>query len=68
LAEKTRCAIEAMALPHPASEASAVITVSIGVASILPDKDSPISELLNMADAALYQAKRAGRNQVVCAR
>jgi two-component system, cell cycle response regulator len=68
LAEKTRCAVEAMALPHPASQASAVITVSIGVASLLPDKDSPISELLNMADAALYQAKRAGRNRVVCAR
>ena len=38
------------------------VTVSIGVAALLPDDDA--ETLLNRADAALYEAKAAGRNQV----
>ncbi len=39
------------------------ITISIGVASFPDDSSDPI-ELIEMADSALYRAKRAGRNQV----
>ena len=39
------------------------ITLSIGVASFPDDSSDPI-ELIEMADSALYRAKRAGRNQV----
>ncbi|QSX29222.1 diguanylate cyclase [Shewanella cyperi] len=39
------------------------LTISAGVASL--DKDKSFSALLNRADHALYQAKAAGRNQVV---
>jgi diguanylate cyclase (GGDEF)-like protein len=42
------------------------ITVSIGVASLSAD-DSSLDALLERADAALYQAKRAGRNRVEAA-
>jgi len=40
--------------------------VSIGVATLAPE-DADVQALINRADAALYSAKRAGRNCVVCA-
>jgi diguanylate cyclase (GGDEF)-like protein len=39
-------------------------TISIGVASIIPNANSSIEELFNMADKALYEAKNTGRNKV----
>ena len=43
------------------------ITVSIGVASFPTDSSDPI-ELVEMADSALYRAKREGRNRVAAYR
>lgn len=43
------------------------ITVSIGVSSFPTDSSDPI-ELVEMADSALYRAKRDGRNRVVAYR
>jgi diguanylate cyclase (GGDEF)-like protein len=43
------------------------ITVSIGIASFPSDSSDPI-ELVEMADSALYRAKRGGRNQIACYR
>ena len=42
------------------------ITVSIGVAELLPDEDK-LETLLKRADDAMYEAKRKGRNQVIIA-
>ena len=42
------------------------LTVSIGVAQLQPDQETPIG-LLRRADEALYAAKAQGRNRVVCA-
>lgn len=39
------------------------IKVSIGLAFGLPDMDSSPADLLRLADAALYEAKAAGRNR-----
>jgi diguanylate cyclase (GGDEF)-like protein len=47
--------------------ANATITMSIGFAAT-PSWQGPVSPLLARADAALYEAKRAGRNHVVLAR
>ena len=44
------------------------VTVSIGVASVVPDGASPFSALFQAADEALYQAKRSGRDRVEVAR
>jgi len=41
------------------------VTVSIGVAVILPDPKSTPQKLIDMADSALYQAKYNGRNRLV---
>lgn len=69
VAEKLRSQIEALKIPHAYSPVSDKLTVSIGGASILPlmgIKDISQQALLKNADQALYQAKDAGRDQVVC--
>jgi diguanylate cyclase (GGDEF)-like protein/PAS domain S-box-containing protein len=45
------------------SDCSVQITVSVGIAS-WAGKNDPVDEVLARADAALYRAKRAGRNRV----
>lgn len=66
LAEKIRTAVEALAIPHAGSEASKVVTLSAGVASAVPGVAAEKqSDLLQWTDAALYEAKRLGRNRVV---
>jgi diguanylate cyclase (GGDEF)-like protein len=61
-AEKLRAAVEAAALPHPASPGGRV-TISVGVA-VFPDDGGDLSGLVDAADSALYAAKRGGRNAV----
>jgi diguanylate cyclase len=40
------------------------VTISIGVSSIIPERDFACEALISYADQALYQAKRNGRNRV----
>lgn len=63
LAERLRRRIEAAAIPHPRAE-GAIVTASFGVASARTGGEIGSDELLAAADAALYAAKRSGRNQV----
>jgi diguanylate cyclase (GGDEF)-like protein len=57
-------AVAALGMPHAASEFGHV-TVSIGVASIVPDGLESPESLVWKADKALYRAKNEGRNRVV---
>ena len=63
-AQDLRAAVEALALPHPGSSAGPVVTISVGVACMQAGADTDPAGLVAAADAALYAAKRAGRNQV----
>ncbi len=72
-AEQLRAAVEALAITHPTSPTKDILTVSIGVALLdarscqSDGKKADLDGLYRLADAALYQAKSAGRNQVVLA-
>lgn len=65
IAERFRQQIENLNIPHQDSSISSRVTISIGVATLIPGKDVAIESLLSMADKALYAAKEKGRNQVV---
>jgi two-component system cell cycle response regulator len=64
LAELIRAHIEGLMMPNPRSPTSEWITVSIGVATIVPSKLDVIEQLFIAADRVMYEAKEAGRNQV----
>ena len=70
VAQRVLAAVEARALPHATSLTSRVVTVSIGVVTLWPSEGVAASAqaLYAQADDALYEAKHAGRNQVMVAR
>ena len=60
LAERLRQKISQITIPLP--EQDVQFTVSIGVAGLTPEMDG--EALVEAADAAMYRAKKAGKNQV----
>jgi len=56
--------VENMKIPHPKNEPSKYLTISAGMAHIVPN-DNNSSLLLDLADKALYTAKKSGKNKVV---
>jgi diguanylate cyclase (GGDEF)-like protein len=65
--ERVRAAVEKLAIPHPARGPGGVVTMSFGIAGFQPGRPTTVDDLLKQADAALYEAKEAGRNQVAVA-
>jgi two-component system chemotaxis response regulator CheY len=65
--ERLRAAVEALAIPHAGNEGVGVVTLSAGVAPLLPVAGEDLEAMLRTADIALYEAKRLGRNRVVIA-
>jgi diguanylate cyclase (GGDEF)-like protein len=62
-AESIRASVENLNIEHSASPYKKV-TMSIGVACLVPTIETSPAELIEMADRALYQAKKNGRNKV----
>lgn len=68
IAESLRRAVESLDIPHSVSGTQGRVTISLGVATLLPAPDINEKDLIRMADQALYRAKAEGRNKVsVCA-
>ncbi len=65
--ERVRAAVEQLAIPHPGRGPGGVVTMSFGIAGFRPGLTTTAEDLLEQADAALYEAKEAGRNRVAVA-
>ncbi|MEI8029846.1 MAG: diguanylate cyclase [Comamonadaceae bacterium] len=65
LAQAVCQAVQALALPHKLSNFGCV-TLSIGVAAIIPQRNESSEILVRRADEMLYRAKAQGRNRPVC--
>ena len=63
VAERVRAAVEALREPHMKSPLG-IVTISAGITAVVPGPDSRPGQWIEQADAALYEAKRRGRNQV----
>lgn len=59
--------VRSLNLPHEVSDCSDSVTVSAGVATVIPSPDLRMEDLLEAADRALYSAKNNGRNRWVSA-
>uniref|UniRef100_UPI003F6C5030 diguanylate cyclase domain-containing protein n=1 Tax=Pseudomaricurvus sp. TaxID=2004510 RepID=UPI003F6C5030 len=64
VAEHVRDRVETLAINHGFSSTRDVVTISAGTASIIPNTDTGVEQLLRQADIALYRAKQMGRNRV----
>ena len=64
LAERLRKNVEKQNIQHKSSSVSDVVTISIGVTTLIPDKNTSTSMIIEKADKALYKAKESDRNNV----
>lgn len=56
--------IAAQRIPHAGSKVADHVTISIGVAALVPTSETSQKQLIEQADEALYRAKNLGRNRV----
>jgi diguanylate cyclase (GGDEF)-like protein len=62
VAERIRALVEELQIPHMASTINPYVTLSIGIASVVPNHENQAEDLIAAADRALYHAKENGRN------
>jgi diguanylate cyclase (GGDEF)-like protein/PAS domain S-box-containing protein len=66
VAERCRNLIFKTQIPHDKSEVSQLLTVSIGVGTIVPSQSDAPLRFIEEVDKRLYQAKQQGRNCISC--
>ena len=64
MADQVRAAVQALRIAHRDTP-SGRVTASIGAVALVPGEGEALTDLLQRADQALYEAKEKGRNRVV---
>ncbi len=65
IARNISLGIQELAIDHSSSPTSTHVTVSTGIATLMPGQEAAgMEEFFNMADRALYLAKNSGRNMI----
>jgi diguanylate cyclase (GGDEF)-like protein len=64
IANKIKTAIDNLNIQHETSSIKPYVTVSMGIATYLPDSGLTDKHLVDKADKALYKAKERGRNNI----
>ncbi len=67
VAEDIRSAVSDLEIQHLRSDVAPHVTLSLGIATVRASQSTSPSEMIQRADAALYAAKRSGRNRWVAA-
>ena len=65
IAESMRKKVEQLHIDHKESTVHPYVTISLGIAGIIPNIDLESAQLLLAADKALYEAKQKGRNNTI---
>ncbi len=65
VAERCRALIYEEQIPHENSRINDVLTISLGVGTVIPSQDDEPIEFIETVDKRLYQAKQKGRNSIV---
>jgi diguanylate cyclase (GGDEF)-like protein len=63
VAAKLQAEMEALAIPHALAPGRALLTLSMGVAEMVPHDAATPADLVQAADTLLYEAKAAGRGR-----
>ena len=65
IATTIQTAIHQLQIPHRSSLNHASVTLSLGLATMIPNANYSPEQLIQAADEALYQAKHQGRDRYV---
>jgi len=63
--ENFRRHVGKLSIPHKFSKVTDILTVTLGVSSVIPNNEITIIDFIRQADIALYEAKNKGRNQII---
>jgi diguanylate cyclase (GGDEF)-like protein len=67
LAETLHARIRELSIPHDTSAVSSIVTISIGLVSVVPNSNLSPAQVVNTVEEALYIAKQSGRNRSMVA-
>lgn len=65
IADRCRSVIFKLQIPHEQSGAGQILTASLGVGTVIPERDDDRAGFVEQVDQLLYDAKRKGRNRAV---
>ncbi|WP_271254813.1 diguanylate cyclase domain-containing protein [Pseudanabaena sp. Chao 1811] len=63
VAQRMQQIVQDLAIPHQQSSVSSIVTISLGIASMMPTIEGQANRLIEQADQALYKAKQQGRDR-----